>query len=32
MLVYMTWDVFFTFCMLVVSVISLLIEVFNDKR
>ncbi len=29
--VFMTWDVFFTFCMLIVSVIGLVIEVFNKR-
>jgi hypothetical protein len=27
----MTWDTFFAFCMFVVSVISLIVEVFNEQ-
>ena len=27
----MTWDTFFAFCMFVVSVIGLIVEVFNEK-
>lgn len=28
----MTWDTFFAFCMFVVALISLIVEVFNEKR
>ena len=27
----MTWDTFFAFCMFVVSVIGLIVEVFNEQ-
>jgi len=29
---YMTWEVFFQFCMLVLAVISLVISIHNDKK